>query len=206
MYMLYMRVSSEDQNLERQKIILNEWLQEKGIEDVKGNVRWYEEKKSGASIDGRPVFKSLLEELREDDTLVVISLDRLGRNNAELQNTLYELRKKGATFEILDAPFLSPSQYPKGFGAVIPEMLIPLFGYLAENERVKIKERQAQGIANAKEKGVYNKPRAKRANTEANKALLLRELKKGNNNRAALEKMLGVSRPTLLKMIRELGF
>lgn len=206
MYMIYIRVSSADQNLDRQRLEVGKWLAEKGIQDKAGQVRWYEEKASGKDIKGRPVFRKLLDDIREDDTLVVLSLDRLGRDFDDIQTTIHDLRQKGAIFEVIDAPFLSPGAYPGDMGKALSSMLISLFGYIAENERKKIKERQAQGIEAAKARGVYGYERKKRKRTEVNMNWLEDQLKAGNANRAMLQKQLGVSRPTLLKMIRELGY
>jgi len=141
----YARVSSLDQNLDRQLVE----LEENGVEKV------FQEKASGKNKTDREVFKECLEFLREQDTLVVSSLDRLGRNYDDITETVAELSKRNIKLIVLDMPFLNADIQDETMAKLFKDMIINLLSYVAETERMKIKERQAQGIAVAKSKGVY---------------------------------------------------
>lgn len=141
----YARVSSLDQNLDRQLLEMNE----NGVEKI------FQEKASGKNTTDRAVFKECLEFLREQDTLVVSSLDRLGRNYDDITDTVAELSKRNIKLIVLDMPFLNADIQDETMAKLFKDMIINLLSYVAETERTKIKERQAQGIAVAKEKGVY---------------------------------------------------
>lgn len=96
----------------------------------------------------------LLSFLRERDTLVVASLDRLGRNSNDIKELLQHVRSKGANVEILDLPSFAGVNDPT-LRDLLTNLVIEVFSYAAETERNKIKERQQQGIKLAKERGIY---------------------------------------------------
>lgn len=152
MYLAYLRVSSTDQNLGRQKKLIEEWQSDKNIPDEE--LKIFEEKISGKNIDDRNQLVNLLSFIRERDTLVVVSLDRLGRNSADIKEILQTVRAKGANVEILDLPSFAGVTDPT-LRDLLTNLVIEVFSYVAETERTKIRERQKQGIALAKEKGVY---------------------------------------------------
>lgn len=142
----YMRVSSKDQNEERQLIALTE------ARVHPGNIVL--DKMSGKNFD-RPGWESLMGRLKRDDTLVIKSLDRMGRSYAEIQEQWRILTKeKGVDVVILDMPILDTRRDKNLIGTVIADIVLQLLAYVAENERTAIKARQAEGIAAAKEKGV----------------------------------------------------
>ena len=138
----YARVSSKDQNLARQLARAKE---------VKAD-KIYCDKKSGKSLD-RPQFKEMMNYLREGDILEVLSLDRLSRNYNDLKSVIAELRKKGVKFISDDLPSM---QTDNGLlNDVMMDMFISLLGFVSQNEREKIRERQKQGIELAKKRGAY---------------------------------------------------
>ena len=138
----YCRVSSKDQNLARQLARAKEVKADKVFCD----------KKSGKSLD-RPAFKEMMAYLREGDTLEILSLDRLSRNYQDLKSVIAELRKKGVKFISDDLPSM---QTDNGLlNDVMMDMFVGLLGFVSQNEREKIRERQRQGIELAKAKGVY---------------------------------------------------
>lgn len=140
----YIRTSTIEQKLDRQK----KQMQELNVEKI------FQEQLSGKNQD-RPEVQKMLKYLRIGDELVVSSLDRLGRNYNDIKETIKTLRTKGIEIKIIDAPFLEFNTGNKILDLAMYDMLISLLGYIAENEREKILERQKQGIAIAKEKGVY---------------------------------------------------
>lgn len=152
MFVAYLRVSTSEQNLARQKEAIHQWQKEKMITDE--DLRIFEEKASGKNTSDRTELKNVLSFLRERDTLVVTSLDRLGRNSRELKELLQTLKNKGANIEILDLPSFSGVNDPT-LRDLLTNLVIEVFSYVAESERKKIKDRQREGIKIAKELGTY---------------------------------------------------
>lgn len=152
MYVAYLRVSSTDQNLARQKEEILKWQKEKNVLD--NDLKIFSEKVSGKNIEDRQELLSLLDFIRDHDTVVVTSLDRLGRNSGDIKDLLQAIRAKGANVEILDLPSFSGVSDPT-LRDLLTNLVIEVFSYNAETERKKIKERQKQGIQLAKQKGVY---------------------------------------------------
>lgn len=142
----YIRVSSKDQNEDRQLIALNEV----GVE--RKNV--YLDKKSGKDFD-RPQYKKLLRKLKKDDLLYIKSIDRLGRNYEEiLQQRRVLTKEKGIDIVVLDMPLLDTRRGKDLMGTFLSDIVLQVLSFVAENERTNIKQRQAEGIAAAKAKGV----------------------------------------------------
>ena len=144
----YARVSSKDQNLDRQLESLRVYV--KDDRDI------FVDKKSGKDTD-RPGLQSLLYTLREGDTLYVHSLDRLGRNKEDIKNLLSELKAKKVLVRILDLPTTMNTARDEITGAtmdLVNNLLIEVLGYMAEMERRNIRKRQEEGIRLAMEKGV----------------------------------------------------
>lgn len=140
----YVRTSTTEQKLDRQLI----QMKELGVEKI------FQEQQSGKDTK-RLEFQKMLKYIRKNDELIVSSLDRLGRNYSDVKNTIKELKEKGVKIKIIDAPFLELNTGNRTLDLAMYDMLISLLGYIAENEREKILERQKQGISLAKEKGVY---------------------------------------------------
>lgn len=142
----YVRVSSKDQNEDRQILAMREF----GIE--KSDI--YLDKQSGKDFD-RPQYKRLLRKLKPDDTVVIKSIDRLGRNYQEILNQWRIITKeKKAAIIVLDMPLLDTRQGRDLTGTLIADIVLQLLSYVAEMERSYIKQRQAEGIAAAKLRGV----------------------------------------------------
>lgn len=142
----YVRVSSTDQNEERQLIA----LREKGVDDK--NV--YMDKQSGKDFD-RPQYKKLLRKMKQGDLLYILSIDRLGRNYEEIQSQWRVLTKeKGIDICVIDMPLLDTRQGKNLMGTFIADLVLQILSFVAQSERENIRKRQEQGIAAAKAKGV----------------------------------------------------
>lgn len=140
----YARVSSKDQNLARQIEALTN----------AGCKRIFQEKQSGKNIQDRLELNKLLNTIHEEDIVVVLSLDRLSRNSADIKILLSQIERKGATFDILDLPSFSGVE-DLNLRRLLNNLVIDLMSYIAEHERAKIRERQAEGIKLAKERGAF---------------------------------------------------
>ncbi len=142
----YARVSTKEQNEERQLIALREF----GLED--GQITL--DKQSGKDF-ARKGYKRLLRKLKDGDTLVVKSIDRLGRNYEEiLEQWRIITKEKGAAIVVLDMPLLDTRQNRDLTGTLIADIVLQLLSYVAQTEREFIRQRQAEGIAAAKARGV----------------------------------------------------
>lgn len=141
----YVRVSSKDQNEERQLIA----LRDAGVD--KKNI--FVDKQSGQNFD-RPAYKRLIKKLKPDDTLVIKSIDRLGRNYSDIIEQWKVITKdKCVTVKVLDMPILSQVDNDLT-GTLIADIVLQLLSYVAQTERDFIRQRQAEGIAAAKARGV----------------------------------------------------
>ena len=142
----YVRVSSLDQNEDRQMIELQKkQIPEKNI---------YMDKLSGKNFE-RPVYKRLFKKLKQGDLLYIMSIDRLGRNYVEIQEQWRILTKeKGIDIVVLDMPLLDTRTGKDLMGTFISDLVLQILSFVAQNERENIKKRQAQGIAAAKARGV----------------------------------------------------
>lgn len=142
----YIRVSSHDQNEDRQRIALHE----AGVPDT--NV--YMDKQSGKDFN-RPQYKKMLRKMKRDDLLCIKSIDRLGRNYAEILEQWRVLTKqKGIDIAVLDMPLLDTRQGKDLMGTFIADLVLQILSFVAQSERENIRKRQAEGIAAAKAKGV----------------------------------------------------
>lgn len=140
-----MRVSSVDQNVERQKLELVKWgILERQI---------YTDKVSGKDFD-RPSYQRLRKKLKAGDVLVVKSIDRLGRNYEEIQSEWrYIVKVVKADIVIIDMPILDTRTNKDLIGTLISDIVLQLLSYVAQAEREYIRQRQAEGIAIAKAQG-----------------------------------------------------
>lgn len=142
----YVRVSSTDQNEDRQLIA----MQEKEV--LEKNI--FIDKQSGKDFE-RPQYKKMLKKLRAGDLLYILSIDRLGRNYEEIQRQWRYLTKEiGIDICVIDMPILDTRPYKDLLGTFISDLFLAVLSFVAENERDNIKKRQAQGIAAAKARGV----------------------------------------------------
>lgn len=149
----YVRVSSKDQNEDRQMIALREvGVPEKNI---------FIDKQSGKDFN-RPKYKRLLKRLKTDDLLYIKSIDRLGRNYEEIQKQWRILTKdKKVDIVVLDMPLLDTRRGKDLVGTFLSDIVLQVLSFVAENERSNIRQRQAEGIAAAKARGVrFGRPPA----------------------------------------------
>ena len=137
----YARVSSKEQNLERQ------------LQALESVSKVFSDKVSGDTTE-RPQLQAMLDYIREGDIVVVAELDRLGRNNKDLTDIMNTIQQKGATLEVLNLPSMNGIE-DNNLRRLINSLVIELYKYQAESERNRIKERQSQGVALAKEKGKF---------------------------------------------------
>lgn len=142
----YVRVSSTDQNEDRQIIALRDAaVPEKNI---------FMDKQSGKDFN-RPNYKKLVRKLKAGDLLYILSIDRLGRNYEEIQKQWRMLTKEiGIDICVLDMPLLDTRNGKDLMGTFIADLVLQILSFVAQNERENIRKRQAEGIAAAKAKGV----------------------------------------------------
>lgn len=142
----YVRVSTKEQNEDRQMIALRELtVPERNI---------FIDKQSGKDFE-RPQYKKLLRKMKKDDLLCIKSIDRLGRNYEEILAQWRILTKdKGIDIMVLDMPLLDTRRGKDLMGTFLSDIVLQVLSFVAENERVNIRQRQAEGIAAAKARGV----------------------------------------------------
>ncbi len=174
----YRRVSTTDQNLDRQEL--------DGCEKV------FEEKLSGANRD-RPALRDLIEFAREGDEVIVHSLDRLARDLRDLKGIVDELNEKGVTVEFLQERlrFSPDAEDP------LSKLQLHLMGAFAEFERSMIRKRQAEGIARAKAKGVY---KGRKATIDCERVA---ELHAEGMGATEIAKSLGIGRASVYRVLRD---
>ena len=143
----YIRVSSKEQNIDRQMAaLLKEGLDKKHI---------FIDKQSGKNFD-RPSYKRLLKKLKKEDVLIIKSIDRLGRNYAEILEQWHVITKvKQADIYVIDFPLLDTRKKDNDLtGTFIADLVLQILSYVAQAEREFIHQRQAEGIAAAQQRGV----------------------------------------------------
>lgn len=142
----YIRVSSREQNEDRQRIALLDW----GITEQ----NLFVDKQSGKDFE-RPAYQRMIRKLRSGDLVVVKSIDRLGRNYEEILEQWRLITKKlHADIKVLDMPLLDTRQNVDLTGTLIADLVLQLLSYVAQAERESIRQRQAEGIAAARKRGV----------------------------------------------------
>lgn len=191
----YVRVSSKDQNLNRQL----DALYEVGVESK--NV--YIDKLSGKDFN-RPNYKRLVSRLQEGDTVVIMSIDRLGRNYDEILEQWRLLTKeRQVDIEVVDMPLLNTNYEREGLTSVfISDLVLQILAYVAETERSFIRQRQAEGIAAAKARGVKFGVQRRQMPEEFEKYFRLWKDKKITVRKAA--EKLGIGYSTFYRRCREL--
>ena len=191
----YIRVSSKDQNEDRQRIAMHE----AGIPDE----HIFMDKQSGKDFE-RPGYKRVLRKLKPDDTLIIKSIDRLGRNYEEILEQWRVITKdKRAAIVVLDMPLLDTRQGRDLTGTLIADIVLQLLSYVAQTEREFIRQRQAEGIAAARANGVRfgRRPLERPAEFE----YLCAEWVDGHLSSREAAKRLNVSQQTFLNWSKELA-
>ena len=185
----YIRVSTKDQNEDRLKLAMFEFgVAEKDL---------YTDKQSGKDFE-RPGYQKLMRKIKPGDTLVIKSIDRLGRNYEEILEQWRTItREKKAAIVVLDMPLLDTRQGRDLTGTLIADIVLQLLSYVAQTEREFIRQRQAEGIAAAKAKGIH----MGRAPMEIpdSFAPVYDQWKRGEISGRGAAKMLGVAQHTFTK-------
>ena len=189
----YVRVSTREQNEQRQIIA----MKEHGIDAA----RIFMDKQSGKDFE-RKNYKRLLRKLKSDDTLVIKSIDRLGRNYSEILEQWRILTKeKGIDIVVLDMPLLDTRQGRDLMGTLIADIVLQLLSYVAQTEREFIRQRQAEGIAAAKARGVRFGRKPKKRPEEYER--LREEWRAGRISARAAARQLGVAHRTFMKWVEQ---
>lgn len=190
----YIRVSTREQNTDRQEIALAE---------VGLNVQnIYTDKQSGKDFN-RPQYKRLVKRLKKGDVLYIKSIDRLGRDYEEILEQWRILTKtKGVEIVVIDFPLLDTRKKEKDLtGTFVADLVLQILSYVAQTERENIKQRQREGIAAAKAKGVrFGRPEKKLPMQFAEVRILWQEHKLSE---CAAAQRLGVDRGTFHKWIKQ---
>lgn len=176
----YVRVSSVDQNAARQL-------------DGEDLDKRFEDKASGKDTD-RPQLKAALEYLRDGDVLVAHSMDRLARNMRDLQNLVQDLTERGVTVQ-----FIREKLTFSGDDDKYARLMLHVLGGISEFERALIRERQREGIAIAKRKGVY---KGRKLSLSPERVAELRSRLAAGESKSGLAREFGISRETLYRYIR----
>ena len=142
----YIRVSSRDQNEDRQLLAIRELaVSERNI---------FVDKQSGKDFE-RPEYQKMVRRFQKDDLLYIKSIDRLGRNYSEILEQWRILTKeKGVDIVVLDMPMLDTRRGKDLIGTFLSDIVLQVLSFVAENERANIRQRQAEGIAAAKARGI----------------------------------------------------
>ena len=189
----YARVSSQEQNTARQLSAIRAFgVAEKNI---------IVEKQSGKNFQ-RPLYLALVRRLRSGDTLVVKSIDRLGRNYAEiLEQWACITKERKSAIVVLDMPLLDTRQGRDLTGTLIADIVLQLLSYVAQTERENIRQRQAEGIAEAQARGVRFGPERKALPEEF--TVLAERWQRGEVSSRKAAGRLGVSYQTFLRRAKE---
>lgn len=190
----YIRVSTKHQNIDRQF----EEIKALGID----NKYIYIDKESGKDFD-RTKYQKLIKKLKKDDLLIIKSIDRLGRNYHMILEEWSRITKTiGADIKVLDMPLLDTRIEGKNLvGKFISDIVLQVLSFVAENERINLKQRQAEGIRIAKEKGVkFGRPKAILPPNTSD--ILDKYINKELTNLEAAN-LIGVSRGTFFRLVKE---
>ena len=195
----YARVSSKGQNLDRQLARANEVKADKIFTD----------KQSGKDLN-RPSLERMFEYIREGDIVEVVSLDRLSRDYNDIQHLVQRLKDKKVKLIVDDLPQTNTGN--ELVDQFMLDMMVNLMGFVAQNERTKILERQRQGIAEAKRKGVYKgRPKKYASQSKNREGRLVYEkvydaITSGNyKSKAQLAREVGLSRQQLYRIINQIN-
>ena len=195
----YARVSSKGQNLDRQLARANEVKADKIFTD----------KQSGKDLN-RPSLERMFEYIREGDIVEVVSLDRLSRDYNDIQHFVQRLKDKKVKLIVDDLPQTNTGN--ELVDQFMLDMMVNLMGFVAQNERTKILERQRQGIAEAKRKGVYKgRPKKYASQSKNREGRLVYEkvydaITSGNyKSKAQLAREVGLSRQQIYRIINQIN-
>ncbi|ALH99414.1 putative transposon Tn552 DNA-invertase bin3 [Staphylococcus aureus] len=200
MKVAYARVSTLDQNLNRQIEVFKKF----------GAERIFTEKLSGKNISDRIVFQESMSFIREGDQFIVEAIDRLGRNYDEIIQTVNFLKQKNVQLIITSLPIMAEAIGNPLLDKFIKDLIVQILAMIAEQERTESKRRQAQGIAIAKQKGVYKgrpilySPNAKDPQKRLVYHRVVSQLKEGKAI-SHIAKDAGITRQTVYRIKNELN-
>lgn len=188
----YVRVSSKEQNEDRQVVAMREF----GVRDKNIVV----EKQSGKDFD-RPLYQRMVKKMKPGDTLVIKSIDRLGRNYDEiLEQWRFLTKEKDIAIVVLDMPLLDTRQGRDLTGVLISDIVLQLLSYVAQTEREFIRQRQKEGIAAARERNVkFGRPEYVIPSEFPD---IYNDWKENKISASKAAKLLGVSRATFSKWVK----
>ncbi len=188
----YVRVSTKEQNEDRQLLALREF-------PIESENIWMD-KISGKDFN-RPSYRKMMKHLGKGDLLVVKSIDRLGRNYKEiLEQWRIITKEKQADIVVLDMPLLDTRQGKDLMGAFISDLVLQLLSFVAENERRNIRQRQQEGIAAAKQKGIqFGRPKK---DVPKQFYILREQWERGEISSRLAAQRLSVSYQTFLRWVR----
>lgn len=189
----YVRVSSADQNEDRQMIAMN------GLQIPVKQI--FMDKQSGKDFE-RPAYKALIKKLRSGDLLYIMSIDRLGRNYSEIQEQWRIITKeRGVDIAVIDMPLLDTRNGKDLMGTFIADLVLQILSFVAQNERENIRKRQAEGIAAARARGVrFGRPIKK---PPENFAAVVREWERGKLSLPGVLEQTGLKEATFYNRLRE---
>lgn len=190
----YIRVSTKQQKIDRQY----EEIKEFNVEDK--NI--YIDKESGKDFD-RTNYQRLIKKLKKDDLLIIKSIDRLGRNYQMILEEWAKITKIiGADIKVIDMPLLDTRIEGKNLvGKFKSDIVLQVLSFVAENERNNIKQRQAEGIRIAKEKGVkFGRPKI---NLPSNTSEIIHKYINKELTNIEASKIIGVSRGTFFRLVKD---
>ena len=189
----YARVSSADQNEDRQTLAMN------GLNILPRHI--FTDKQSGKDFE-RPAYRKLIKKLRPGDLLCIKSIDRLGRNYDEIQNQWRILTKeRGVDIAVIDMPLLDTRNGKDLMGTFIADLVLQILSFVAHSERDSIKKRQAEGIAAARARGVrFGRPTIK---PPENFAAVVKRWESGKIKFAQALEETGLKQATFYNRLRE---
>ncbi|MBR5535542.1 MAG: recombinase family protein [Clostridia bacterium] len=191
----YVRVSSTDQNEDRQLVE----MKKAGVE----NKNIFIDKQSGKDFE-RIQYKKLVKKLKKGDLIYILSIDRLGRNYEEIQNQWRKLTKDiGVDICVIDMPLLDTRQGKDLMGTFIADLVLQILSFVAQSERENIRKRQKQGIAAAKAKGIrFGRPELKMPDNFGD---IISKWEENKIETREACSMCNMSRATFYRKVREYG-
>lgn len=192
----YLRVSTKEQNEERQRVAMQEFNQANGFENAIEMV----DKSSGTNTD-RPQLQLLLQVVGEGDLVVIQSIDRLSRNYNECKDLWKQITDKGADIVVIDMPLLDTRQHKDLLGNFVSDLILQVLAYVGQQENEFRRKRQAEGIAVAKAQGKHlGRPRATFPNNFEEEYL---RWKRGEQTAVATWGHLGLTKTTFYKLVKQ---
>lgn len=192
----YLRVSTKEQNEERQRVAMQEFNQANGFENAIEMV----DKSSGTNTD-RPQLQLLLQVVGEGDLVVIQSIDRLSRNYNECKDLWKQITDKGADIVVIDMPLLDTRQHKDLLGNFVSDLILQVLAYVGQQENEFRRKRQAEGIAVAKAQGKHlGRPRATFPNNFEEEYL---RWKRGEQTAVATWGRLGLTKTTFYKLVKK---